>query len=145
MIWAKRKYDDRFGNRWLVDVTRKPGQRASVTFTCGEFRLIADQGGTDGSIDATPARLADLFRSAERMLDHDGEQWRVGYRSGVAVDGRPPAASLHTWFRSGNGEVRSAPGMLQFRHMPRAELCAHLQASVRVVGGRPRVRWSTSK
>ncbi len=100
-----------------------------MSFRCGEFELVADELETD--IDSTPvtaSRLKDIFCDAERVLKHDGETWYVGYRKRSGRGGHNQAG-LHTRFRSENGEVRYAKGMLHFRHMPSDALSEQLEAA----------------
>jgi hypothetical protein len=121
-------YTDRFGHEWSIGTERKRGKARHFTFTCGEFKLIAVDGDTNGSDDLNPTRVKDLFCDAERVLAHGSETWYVGYRTRAGRGGRTQAG-IFTRFRSERGETRFTRTMLCFRHMPEAALCEHLAAS----------------
>ena len=118
----KQTYLDRFGHEWSMRVARKRGKPGSVTFTCGDLVLVADD---DDPADLTSARLKDLFCDAERVLKHRKEKWYVGFRQRMGRGGRAQAG-MHTRFRSESGEVRYSRGILHFRHMPETALLDHL-------------------
>ena len=113
-----QKYRDRFGHEWSMRVERKRGKPRRVTFTCGEFRLVATD---DDSTDVTPTRLKELFCDAERVLVHGKEKWYVGFRQRMGRGGRVQGG-MHTRFRSESGEVRYSKGIVHFRHMPETAL-----------------------
>ena len=121
------KYSDRFGNEWSMRVERKRGKCECVTFTCGEFRLVADD--EDGTA-LTPTRLKELFCDAERVLVHGKEKWYVGFRQRMGRGGRVQGG-MHTRFRSESGEVRYSRGIVHFRHMPEAALREQLGSAER--------------
>jgi hypothetical protein len=125
MTANNHKYKDRFDHEWSIRVERKRGKPRSVTFTCGEFRLIVSDEEDDGPLRPDSARMKDLFCDAERVLVHENQKWYVGFRSRVGRGGRPQGG-MHTRFRSESGEIRYSKGMLHFRHMPESALCEHL-------------------
>jgi hypothetical protein len=125
----KQTYRDRFGNEWLVRVESKPGRPRRVLFTCKEFRLAAEEDETQDRADFTSTRLKEFFCDAERILEYRGEKWYVGFRKRTGRGGRAQGV-MYTRFRSEDGEVRYAKGMLHFRHMRQSTLCEHLAAAV---------------
>jgi hypothetical protein len=130
MTGNNQKYTDRFGHEWSVRVERKRGKPKCVTFTCGDFRLIAVEDDASATVNPGPAYLKDLFCDAERVLVHENQKWYVGFRSRMGRGGRPQGG-MHTRFRSESGEIRYSKGMLHFRHMPESTLCEHLRAAQR--------------
>jgi len=126
-------YRDRFGHEWSISEERKRGTLKGVTFTCGEFVLVADADEITDKAALTSAQVKDLFCDAERALVHDGEKWYVGFRTRMGRGGRVQGG-IHTRFRSADGEVRYAKGMLHFRHMREDTLCEHLVAAKRAAG-----------
>ena len=131
MNWNKQKYNDRFGNEWSVRVKGASGKPRRVSFTCKEFQLIAVEDETADSTDVTLERLKEVFCDAERIIEHKGETWHVGFHKRTGRGGQNQGG-LHTRFRSESGETRYAKGMLHFRHMPGAALCEHLDAATPV-------------
>ena len=129
MNWNGHEYEDRFGNVWSARVEPRDGKRTSVSFTCGELRLVASEEETGDDSDDTAKRLKELFCEAERIVVHEKQKWYVGYRKRTGRGGRGPGV-MHTRFRSEGGEVRYAKGMLHFRHMRQTVLCEHLAAAV---------------
>jgi hypothetical protein len=123
-----QKYQDRFGHDWSISEERKRGKLKGVTFTCGDFLLVAevDADADQGSL--TSARLKELFCDAERVLVHEKEKWYVGFRTRMGRGGRVQGG-MHTRFRSESGEIRYSKGMLHFRHMPEDALCEQLAAA----------------
>lgn len=126
-------YTDRFGHEWSIGAARKRGSPRRFTFTCGEFRLIADDDDTTNGNGLTPSAVKELFCDAERVLKHGSETWYVGYRKRAGRGGRAQAG-MFTRFRSESGETRYTRTMLCFRHMPEAALCGHLVAAEQVRG-----------
>jgi hypothetical protein len=126
-------YKDRFGNEWFVQVESDKKTPTSVSFTCNEFRLIAVEDETPDRETDPAARLKDLFCDAERVVTHGRETWYVGFRKRTGRGGQVQGG-MHTRFRSENGEVRYAKGMLHFRHMSNAALCEHLVTAVPAAG-----------
>lgn len=104
-----------------------------MTFTCGDFVLVADveDGGDQAAL--TSVRLKELFCDAERVLEYEDETWYVGYRTRMGRGGRVQGG-MHTRFRSESGEIRYSKGMLHFRHMPEESLCQQLVAAPRAAG-----------
>lgn len=133
MNWNGHEYKDRFGNVWSTRVESRDGKRTSVSFKCGEFRLVASEEETEDNSDDTAKRLKDLFCEAERIVVHEKQKWYVGYRKRTGRGGRGLGV-MQTRFRSEDGEVRYAKGMLHFRHMQQTELCEHLAAAVPAPG-----------
>jgi hypothetical protein len=133
MNWNGHEYKDRFGNVWSTRVESRDGKRTSVSFKCGEFRLVASEEETEDNSDDTAKRLKDLFCEAERIVVHEKQKWYVGYRKRTGRGGRGLGV-MQTRFRSEDGEVRYAKGMLHFRHMQQSELCEHLAAAVPAPG-----------
>ncbi|UCG87630.1 MAG: hypothetical protein JSW71_03520 [Gemmatimonadota bacterium] len=129
MNWNGHKYEDRFGNVWSARVESQRGERTSVSFNCGELRLVASEEETGDHSDDTATRLKELFCAAERIVVHEKQKWYVGYRKRIGRGGRAQGL-MHTRFRSEDGEVRYAKGMLHFRHMRQNVLCKHLAAAV---------------
>ncbi len=127
------EYQDRFGNEWLVDEERKRGKLKSVTFTCGDYVLVADAGDEVGDGPLTSIRVKELFCDAERVVTHQDEKWYVGYRTRMGRGGRVQGG-IHTRFRSEKGEIRYSKGMLHFRHMPEDTLCQQLTAAQKASG-----------
>lgn len=126
----EQKYEDRFGNEWLVGAERRRGKPKAVTFTCGEFELVADLDETADHDAIGAARLKDLFCEAERILMYGDEKWYVGFRQRMGRGGRVQGG-LHTRFRSETGEIRYSKGVVHFRHMAPDVLCEHLVAAQR--------------
>ncbi len=124
----KQTYEDRFGNVWSVRLESEAGNPRRVLFTCKSFRLIAEQDEQDDRAVLSSARLKELFCDAERVLEYDGQEWRVGFRDRTGRGGKT-LGGTHTRFRSENGEVRYAKTMVHFRHMPQAALRKHLVAA----------------
>jgi len=122
MLDVDQTYRDRFGHEWSMQVKPKRGKPKSITFTCGDLKLVVrDENGTD--LSATP--LKELFCDAERVLSYRKEKWYVGFRRRMGRGGRAQAG-MHTRFRSESGEVRYSRGILHFRHMPENALVDHL-------------------
>ena len=140
MNWNKRMYRDRFGNEWSARIEATVGMSRRVSFTCKELRLISEENGPTVRAKLTLTRLQELFCDAERVIEQDGETWLVGYRRPARGCNRTQDG-MYTWFRSAQGEVRYATGMLHFRHMPRNQLCVHLAAATPTAGTNTRVRW----
>ena len=127
MSWNDQTYADRFGNDWSIRVKGAAGKARRVSFKCKGFHLIAVE--DDDSEDRTEvslARLKEFFCDAERVLEHNGERWYVGYRTRSGGRGGQSNAGLHTRFRSESGEVRFAKGVINFRHMPERALSEYL-------------------
>lgn len=131
--WANETYTDRFGNEWSVRVRGAASKPRRVSFRCKDFHLIAVEAeDSEDSSDASLAKLKEYFCDAERVLEHEGERWYVGYRTRSGGRGGQNNAGLHTRFRSESGEVRYAKGVLHFRHMPHVSLSKHLENADRV-------------
>ena len=124
-------YTDRFGHEWSIGAERKRGTPRRLTFTCGEFRLIAAEDASTGGAGLTPSRVKDLFCDAERVLVHGSESWYVGYRNRAGRGGKNQAG-ISTRFRSESGEMRYTKKLLCFRHMPETVLCEQLDTADRV-------------
>lgn len=137
----KQKYLDQLGNNWSVRVESADGNSTSVSFSANGLRLIADGTPTDALGDVAVTRLKELFCDADRVLEHHGVTWRVGYRrrTGVVGHARP---GMNTWFTSQHGEVRYVQEMLPFRYLEDAVLCERLMGASGVVGGPAHVRWN---
>jgi hypothetical protein len=132
MSGAVRTYTDRFGHVWEVRFKRGSGAARYVTFTCGEFQLVAaEEEATGAGHGPTGSQLKELFCDAERVLAYENEVWYVSYRH-RAGKGRVHAG-LYTRFRSAADEVRYSPKMLQFRQMTEDDLCQHLASARPVV------------
>lgn len=125
---AQKTYEDRFGNEWVIRVMSKCGQNTRVCFTCGEFKLIANEDEASDGTDLNSAQVKELFCDAERVVMYGKDKWYVGYRKRTARGGRAHGG-VYTRFRSEAGEVRYFKGMLHFRHMPHATLSEHLTAA----------------
>jgi hypothetical protein len=123
-------YTDRFGHEWSIHAGRKRGRLRRLTFTCGDFRLIAADDDTTDATGLTSSEVKDIFCDAERVLVHGGQTWYVGYRKRIGRGGQAHAG-IFTRFRSENGEMRYARTMLCFRHMPESALCQHLKTAER--------------
>ena len=129
-------YTDRFGNEWSISTQRRRGTPRRLTFTCGEFRLIAAEDDTAGvtvltsSEGLTSSEVKEIFCDAERVLVHGGETWYVGYRKRIGRGGQAQAG-IFTRFRCESGEMRFTRTMLCFRHMPEAALREHLTTADR--------------
>jgi hypothetical protein len=123
-------YTDRFGNEWSIGAQGRRGTPRRLTFTCGEFQLIAAETDTAGVTDLTSREVKEVFCDAERVLVHGGETWYVGYRRRIGRGGQAQAG-IFTRFRSESGEIRFTRTMLCFRHMPEAALCEHLSTADR--------------
>ena len=128
MNWNGHEYEDRFGNVWSARVDSQCGNTTSVSFHCGELCLVASEEETGDDSDDTAKRLKELFCHAERIVVHEKQKWYVGYRKRTGRGGRAQGL-MHTRFRSEDGEVRYAKGMLHFRHMQQTVLCKHLAAA----------------
>ncbi len=138
----KQKYKDRFGNEWSVRVDAERGKPRRVSFTCKQFRLVAQEDEADDYSDLSLTRLKECFCDAERVLEHEGENWHVGFRKRTGRGGHTQAGML-TRFRSESGEVRYVKGMLHFRHMSQAALRRHLVAAAPATGSRARASSGT--
>lgn len=123
-------YTDRFGNEWSISTQRRRGTPRRLTFTCGEFRLIAAESDTAGVAGLTSSEVKEIFCDAERVLVHGGETWYVGYRKRMGRGGQAQAG-IFTRFRCESGEIRFTKTVLCFRHMPEAALCEHLSTADR--------------
>jgi hypothetical protein len=128
MNWDEQTYKDRFGNDWTIQMESTRGKPKRVSFTCDEFLLVAVEDETEAPTESTSERVKELFCAAERVVTHEEEKWYVGFRTRTGRGGRSQGG-VQTRFRSESGEVRYAKRMLQFRHMPRAELCEQLAAA----------------
>ena len=133
MIGNGQQYKDRFGHEWSISEQRKRGKLKGLTFSCGDFLLVADVDEAEDQGVLTSARLKELFCDAERVLEHDDEKWYVGFRTRMGRGGRVQGG-MHTRFRSESGEVRYAKGMLHFRHMPENSLRDQLAVAQRASG-----------
>lgn len=133
MIGNGQTYKDRFGHEWSVSEQRKRGKLTGLSFSCGDFLLIAevDEEADQGVL--TSARLKELFCDAERVLECEDEKWYVGFRTRMGRGGRVQGG-MHTRFRSESGEVRYAKGMLHFRHMAENILRDQLAVAQRASG-----------
>lgn len=125
-----RTYTDRFGNEWSIGAKRQHGKRRHMTFTCGEFWLIAADGDIGGVAGLSASELKEIFCDAERVLVHGDETWYVGYRRRIGRGGQAQGG-IFTRFRSESGEIRFTRAMLCFRHMPEAALREQLATADR--------------
>lgn len=126
---APLTYTDRFGYRWTVRRSRAPQGGWFVEFVSRDLKLV-----TPEPVDANPrtlttAQLKELFCDAERQFASGGETWYVGYRQTTSGGRGNSHGGLSTRFRSASGEVRYSREMLDFRHMPTANLCRHVQGT----------------